>query len=77
MTITFIVRTDAHANAPQCGTQSGSWNSPDMKRCFDLAQTVSMNGFETGTVSFLVYAKRLNSVGGITDGDSQGPSLTF
>jgi hypothetical protein len=78
MTITFIVRTDAHANAPQCGTQSGSWNNPDVKRCFDLTQAVSMNGLETGPVSFLVYAKRLDSAGGgLTDGDSQGPSLMY
>jgi hypothetical protein len=77
LTISFIVRTDAHANAAQCGTQSGSWNNPDVKRCFDLSQTVNMNGFQTGTPSFLVYAKRLDAVGGVTGDEPNGPGLLF
>ena len=62
ITITFIVRTDVHAVADQCGTANWGYYSPDEKRCFDLTQTVQLTSSESGgPVSFSVYAKQLNT----------------
>jgi hypothetical protein len=61
ITITFVVRTDAHADADECGTEYGGWNTPNKKRCFDLTQTVELTSNTTGPVSFSVYGKDLNT----------------
>ena len=64
ITITFIVRTDAHAAADKCGSAYWGGGSPPEKRCFDLSQTVQLTspGTGSGPVSFSVYAKPLNTL---------------
>jgi hypothetical protein len=65
LNITFIVRTDAHATAPDCGT----WYSANYDytynhewRCFQVNESVQLNGTTSGNpVSFRVYAKQLNT----------------
>jgi hypothetical protein len=64
MTVTFIVRTDAHATAPDCGTSyTSNYDSTYnyMWRCFDLTETVRLTSAATGPPGFSIYAKQFTT----------------
>ena len=60
VSVSLIVRTDVKADASQCGTENGGYNSADTQRCFDLTQTVQLQpGAQIPAV--YVFGKYLNT----------------
>jgi hypothetical protein len=58
--VTLIVHADVKADASQCGTEYGGWNTADTIHCFDLTQTVQLAaGAQIPAV--YVYGKYLNT----------------
>lgn len=62
ITISFIVRSDTWVDADTCGTAYATgFNTPDVRHCFDLTQTVDLPSLSSGPAGIWVYAKNLNT----------------